>query len=39
MWASFNKIGKVEIAAQSTVEFSLQKMTRVFFGQMLEQHF
>ena len=38
MWASFNEIGWVEIAAQSTVEFSLQNMTRVYFRQLLEQH-
>ena len=38
MWASFKEIGRVEIAAQSTFEFSLQNMTRVYFRQLLEQH-
>ena len=38
MWASFNEIGRVEIATQSTVEISLQNMTRVYFRQLLEQH-
>ena len=32
MWTSFNEIGWVEIAAQSTVEFSLWNMTRVYGG-------
>ena len=38
MWASFNEIGRVEIAVQSTVKFLLQNMTRVYFRQLLEQH-
>ena len=38
MWASFNEIGWVEIAAQSTVEFLLQNMTPVYFRQLLAQH-
>ena len=39
MWASFNEIGRVEIAAQSTVEFTLQNMARVYIRQSLEQQF
>ena len=38
MWANFNEIGRIEIAAQPTVEFSLQNMTHVYFNQLLEQH-
>ena len=38
MWASFNEIGWVEIAAQTTVEYPLQSMTRLYFRQLYEQH-
>ena len=38
MWASFNEINWVEIAAQSAVEFVLQNMMRVYFHQLLEEH-
>ena len=37
MWASFNEIGRVEIATQLAVEFSLQNMTQVYFFQLIEQ--
>ena len=38
MWASFNEIGWVEIAAQLTVEFLLQNIMLVYFWELLQQH-
>ncbi len=35
MWASFNEIGCVEIAARFTVKFSLQNIMLVNFRQLL----
>ena len=37
MWASFNEIGWVEIAAQLTVEFLLQNIMLVFNWELLQQ--
>ena len=37
MWASFNKIGWVEIAAQLTVEFLLQNIMLVYNWELLTQ--
>ena len=37
MWASFNEIGWVEIAAQLTVEFLLQNIMLVFNWEQLQQ--
>ena len=39
MWASFNEIDRIEIAAQSTVEFLLQNMTGEYFRQLLVHPF
>ena len=37
MWASFNEIGWVEIAAQLTIEFLLQNIMLVYFWELLQQ--
>lgn len=37
MWASFNEIGWLEIAAQLTVAFLLQNIMLVYFRQLLQQ--
>ena len=37
MWASFNEIGWVEIAAQLTVEFLLQNIMLVYNWELLQQ--
>ena len=36
MWASFNEIGWVEIAAQLTVEFLLQNIMLVYNWELLQ---
>ena len=37
MWASFNEIGWLEIAAQLTVAFLLQNIMLVYFRHLLQQ--